>query len=79
MRNFHKTACAAIAASLTIATFAAPASAQSLLRDSTADIVEAVMPAVVAISIKGMVDPSGTDERARASTRRSLSISSAPG
>jgi serine protease Do len=62
MRNFHQTVFAAIAATLAIAILATPVKAQSLLRDSTADIVEAVMPAVVAISIKGMVDPSGTDE-----------------
>ncbi|MEA2832051.1 MAG: serine protease Do [Methylobacteriaceae bacterium] len=62
MRNFHQTVFAAIAAGLALTPLATPVKAQSLLRDSTADIVEAVMPAVVAISIKGMVDPSGTDE-----------------
>ena len=62
MRNFHQGLCAAIAACLAIAPFATPTKAQSLLRDSVADIVQSVMPAVVAISIKGMVDPSGTDE-----------------
>jgi serine protease Do len=62
MRNFHQTVFAAIATSLALTPLATPVKAQSLLRDSTADIVEAVMPAVVAISIKGMVDPSGTDE-----------------
>src|SRR5947209_8446175 len=62
MHNFHQLVCAAVVATLALATLTSPTRAQSLLRDSTADIVEAVMPAVVAISIKGMVDPSGTDE-----------------
>src|SRR5437763_13373488 len=62
MRNFRQTVCAAIAATLAIAEFASPIKAQSFLRDSVADIVQSVMPAVVAISIKGMTDPSGTDE-----------------
>ena len=62
MRNLHQRFCAVVTAALAIATLTSPARAESLLRDSTADIVEAVMPAVVAISIKGMVDPSGTDE-----------------
>jgi serine protease Do len=62
MRNFHQRVCAAIAACLATATLASPTKAQSLPRDSVADIVQSVMPAVVAISIKGMTDPSGTDE-----------------
>src|SRR5438270_13167027 len=62
MHNFHQLVCAAVAATLALATLTSPTKAQSLLRDSVADIVQLVMPAVVAISIKGMVDPSGTDE-----------------
>jgi serine protease Do len=40
---------------------APPATAQPLLRDSSADIVESVMPSVVGIAIKGMIDPSEDD------------------
>jgi serine protease Do len=60
MRNFSQPLCAVIAATVALA-LASPIKAQSLPRDSVADIVQSVMPAVVAISIKGMVDPSGTD------------------
>src|SRR5947209_2662566 len=52
-----------VATAVGLVTFLLPpvATAQSAFRDSSADIVRSVMPSVVAIAIKGMVDPSGDD------------------
>ena len=59
MRNLHKTVCAAIVASLALATFAPHTKAQSLLRDSVADI--------------GLVEGGG-DAEAREDCRREFAI-----
>ena len=61
MGNFLSGLCAAMIGGIVSSILAPPATAQPLLRDSSADIVESVMPSVVGIAIKGMIDPSEDD------------------
>src|SRR6202035_1785180 len=61
MGNFLSGLYAAMIVGIISSILPPPATAQSPLRDSSADIVELVMPSVVGIAIKGMIDPSEDD------------------
>jgi serine protease Do len=61
MGNFLSGFYAAMIVGVVSSIFSPPATAQSSPRNSLADIVESVMPSVVGIATKGMIDPSEDD------------------